>query len=221
MSHGEEYDAIVVGARCAGAPTAMLLARKGYRVLVVDRASFPSDTVSTHVIHAPGIAALDRWGLLDAGHSPPAARRSTRYSFDFGPFTIRGTPRPRSTASRRRTRRGAPCSTRSSSTPPREAGAEVREALHRRRGRRRRRRRRRHPRSRRGWCAGRRTGPRRDRRRRTQLARRQGGRAGAVQREADAAVELLHLLERPAGRRLRDLHPARSGLGGGWRPTTA
>jgi flavin-dependent dehydrogenase len=88
-----EYDAIVVGARCAGAPTAMLLARKGYRVLVVDRASFPSDTVSTHVIHAPGVAALRRWGLLDqviATGCPPVET----YSFDFGPFTITGTPRP-------------------------------------------------------------------------------------------------------------------------------
>ena len=41
------YDVIVIGARCAGSPTAMLLARKGHRVLVVDRATFPSDTVST------------------------------------------------------------------------------------------------------------------------------------------------------------------------------
>lgn len=88
-----EYDAIVVGARCAGAPTAMLLARKGYRVLVVDRASFPSDTLSTHVIHAPGLAALRRWGLLDqvaATGCPPIGT----YSFDLGPFTIAGTPRP-------------------------------------------------------------------------------------------------------------------------------
>lgn len=38
------FDAIVVGARCAGSPTAMLLARKGYKVLVVDKATFPSDT---------------------------------------------------------------------------------------------------------------------------------------------------------------------------------
>ncbi|HEX2063759.1 MAG TPA: FAD-dependent monooxygenase, partial [Acidimicrobiales bacterium] len=59
------YDAIVVGARCGGAPTAMLLARKGYRVLIVDKASFPSDTLSTHYIHQPGVASLDRWGLLD------------------------------------------------------------------------------------------------------------------------------------------------------------
>ncbi len=43
------YDAIVVGARCAGSPVAMLLARKGYKVLVVDRSTFPSDTVSTHL----------------------------------------------------------------------------------------------------------------------------------------------------------------------------
>jgi choline dehydrogenase-like flavoprotein len=48
------YDAIVVGARCAGSPTAMLLARKGYKVLVVDRARFPSDTVSTQLLHPPG-----------------------------------------------------------------------------------------------------------------------------------------------------------------------
>jgi flavin-dependent dehydrogenase len=89
-----EYDAIVVGARCAGSPTAMLLARKGYRVLVVDRASFPSDTLSTHMIHAPGVAALQSWGLLDevvATGCPPI----DSYSFDFGPITISGSPRPR------------------------------------------------------------------------------------------------------------------------------
>jgi flavin-dependent dehydrogenase len=88
-----EYDAIVVGARCAGSPTAMLLARSGHRVLLVDRATFPSDTLSTHVIHAPGVAALRRWGLLDdviATGCPPLET----YSFDFGFFTIAGTPRP-------------------------------------------------------------------------------------------------------------------------------
>src|SRR5437870_7994716 len=88
-----EYDAIDVGARCAGAPTAMLLARKGYRVLVVDRAAFPSDTLSTHMIHAPGVAALKRWGLLDAVTATGCPPVET-YSFDFGPFTIAGTPRP-------------------------------------------------------------------------------------------------------------------------------
>lgn len=86
-----DYDAIVVGARCAGSPTAMLLARKGYRVLVVDRATFPSDTVSTHLIHPPGVASLNRWGLLDrvvATGCPPIHT----YAFDFGPFTISGVP---------------------------------------------------------------------------------------------------------------------------------
>ena len=59
------YDAIVVGARCAGSPVAMLLARKGYEVLLLDRTRFPSDTVSTHYIHQLGVAHLKEWGLLD------------------------------------------------------------------------------------------------------------------------------------------------------------
>ncbi len=60
------YDAIVVGARCAGAPTAMLLARAGHRVLLLDKAAFGTDVLSTHLVHQPGVAALARWGLLDA-----------------------------------------------------------------------------------------------------------------------------------------------------------
>jgi flavin-dependent dehydrogenase len=85
------YDTIVIGARCAGSPTAMLLARKGYRVLLVDRATFPSDTVSTHVLHPLAVAALSRWGVLDrlaATGCPPI----NTYSFDFGPITIAGSP---------------------------------------------------------------------------------------------------------------------------------
>jgi flavin-dependent dehydrogenase len=87
----EELDVIVVGARCAGSPTAMLLARQGHRVLLVDRATFPSDTVSTHVVHPQGIAALDRWGLADrvtATGCPPI----TTYALDFGPISIEGSP---------------------------------------------------------------------------------------------------------------------------------
>ena len=60
------YDVIVVGARCAGAPTAMLLGRAGLRVLMIDRADFPSDTVSGHAIKLAGVERLHRWGLLDA-----------------------------------------------------------------------------------------------------------------------------------------------------------
>jgi 2-polyprenyl-6-methoxyphenol hydroxylase-like FAD-dependent oxidoreductase len=92
MEMGDKrYDAIVVGARCAGSPTAMLLAGRGYEVLVVDRATFPSDTVSTHLIHPPGVAALRRWGLLDRLVETGCPSIHT-YSFDFGPFTLSGAP---------------------------------------------------------------------------------------------------------------------------------
>ena len=87
------YDAIVIGARCAGAPTAMLLARRGYRVLLLDRDRFPSDTISTHMIHPPGVALLERWALLGrlvATGCPPI----TTYSFDFGPVAFAGHPQP-------------------------------------------------------------------------------------------------------------------------------
>jgi 2-polyprenyl-6-methoxyphenol hydroxylase-like FAD-dependent oxidoreductase len=93
MTDSAAYDAIVVGARCAGAPTAMLLARHGHRVLLVDRSTFPSDTLSTLVIQPHGVAALDRWGLLDevrATGCPPMGR----YVFDFGPAVVSGRPRP-------------------------------------------------------------------------------------------------------------------------------
>src|SRR5947208_14377893 len=86
-----QYDAIVVGARCAGSPTAMLLAQRGYKVLVVDRSTFPSDTVSTHLIHPPGVAALRRWGLLDQVIATGCPAIDT-YAFDFGPFTLAGSP---------------------------------------------------------------------------------------------------------------------------------
>jgi 2-polyprenyl-6-methoxyphenol hydroxylase-like FAD-dependent oxidoreductase len=67
-------DVVVVGARAAGAATALLLARLGYDVVVVDRAVFPADTISTHQIARPGVVQLHRWGLLDAvleGGAPP------------------------------------------------------------------------------------------------------------------------------------------------------
>jgi flavin-dependent dehydrogenase len=87
------YDAIVVGARCAGSPTAMLLARGGHRVLLVDRAAFPSDTLSTHYIHQSGVACLERWGLLPriVAAGAPAIRD---YTLDVGPFALHGAPPP-------------------------------------------------------------------------------------------------------------------------------
>jgi flavin-dependent dehydrogenase len=71
------YDVIVVGARCAGSPTAMLLARAGHRVLLVDKDRFPSDKLSTHYIQPPGVQLLKEWGLLDAviaTNAPPITR---------------------------------------------------------------------------------------------------------------------------------------------------
>ena len=84
------YDAIVIGARCAGSPTAMLLARRGFKVLLVDRANFPSDTISTHILWPHGAEILARWGLLErlaATGLPPICRSMT---FDVGPFALRG-----------------------------------------------------------------------------------------------------------------------------------
>ena len=60
-----EYDVIVVGARCAGSPLAALLARAGARVCLVDKARFPSDTPSTHMVQPVGVRILDRLGVLD------------------------------------------------------------------------------------------------------------------------------------------------------------
>lgn len=60
-----DYDVVVVGARVAGAPTAMLLAGCGYRVLLVDRSEIPSDTLSTHAVLRTGTLQLKRWGLID------------------------------------------------------------------------------------------------------------------------------------------------------------
>jgi flavin-dependent dehydrogenase len=70
------HDVVVVGGRVAGSATAMLLARLGHDVVVVDQASFPSDTVSTHSIARSGVVQLRRWGLLDEvlGSGAPAIR---------------------------------------------------------------------------------------------------------------------------------------------------
>jgi len=87
------YDAIIVGARCAGSPTAMLLARRGYRVLLLDRTHFPSDTLSTHALKLPAAAAMHRWGLLDrviASNCTPIAS----WTVDVGPFALAGLAPP-------------------------------------------------------------------------------------------------------------------------------
>lgn len=83
------YDAIVIGARCAGAATAMLLAREGHRVLLVDRARFPSEIPHGHFIHFHGPRRLAAWGLLDpllTTNCPPV----TSVTVDLGDFPLAG-----------------------------------------------------------------------------------------------------------------------------------
>jgi flavin-dependent dehydrogenase len=65
-SRSLDFDAVVVGARCAGAATAMLLARRGLRVLMVDRGRYGTDTLSTHALMRAGVLQLHRWGILEA-----------------------------------------------------------------------------------------------------------------------------------------------------------
>ncbi len=81
------YDAIIVGARCAGAATAMLLARRGHKVLLVDRATFPSDLPHGHFMHRRAPARLKRWGLLPrvAATGAPAI---TSVTSDYGDFPL-------------------------------------------------------------------------------------------------------------------------------------
>ncbi|HEY5438268.1 MAG TPA: NAD(P)/FAD-dependent oxidoreductase [Acidimicrobiales bacterium] len=83
------YDVIVVGARCAGASLAMLLARDGHRVALVDRTSFPSDTMSTHFLWQRGGARLQAWGLLDSLRERGCAPIRT-ITFDVGPVQLCG-----------------------------------------------------------------------------------------------------------------------------------
>jgi 2-polyprenyl-6-methoxyphenol hydroxylase-like FAD-dependent oxidoreductase len=84
---GIRYDVLVVGARAAGASTAMLLARQGLRVLAIDRQAYGSDTLSTHALMRGGVMQLDRWGVLESivRAGTPAIRRTT---FHYGDETI-------------------------------------------------------------------------------------------------------------------------------------
>ena len=78
----DRYDVVIAGARCAGASTAMLLARQGMRVLVVDPTSRGSDTLSTHALMRGGVLQLHRWGLLDAiraADTPPIRKTTFHY----------------------------------------------------------------------------------------------------------------------------------------------
>jgi flavin-dependent dehydrogenase len=86
-SSSSTYDVVIVGARCAGAATAMLLARAGMRVLLLDRAEPRTDTLSTHALMPGGVLQLAKWGLLDTliAAGTPAI---THTSFDYGTRTV-------------------------------------------------------------------------------------------------------------------------------------
>ena len=92
--NASEFDAVVVGARCAGAATAMLLARAGQRVMLVDRSDYGADTLSTHALMRGAVLQLHRWGLLerivDAG--TPAVRSTT---FHLGANTVKVAIKPK------------------------------------------------------------------------------------------------------------------------------
>ncbi|MDG5807989.1 NAD(P)/FAD-dependent oxidoreductase [Streptomyces ossamyceticus] len=87
------YDVIVVGARCAGASTALLLARQGHRVLLIERARFPKDTLSTLYIHQPGVARLAAWGVLDDVASTGCPPVDT-VTYRVGDVRLTGSSRP-------------------------------------------------------------------------------------------------------------------------------
>ncbi len=72
--NADRFDVVVVGARCAGSPLATMLAHRGLRVCLLDRSSFPSDTLSTHLIQPCGVEVLERLGLLDQMLAAGAAR---------------------------------------------------------------------------------------------------------------------------------------------------
>jgi menaquinone-9 beta-reductase len=79
------YDAVIIGARCAGAATALLLARARAKVLVVDRQSYGSDTLSTHALMRGGVLQLKRWGLVPeilAAKTPPIRATTFHYGRD-------------------------------------------------------------------------------------------------------------------------------------------
>src|SRR6202161_4231149 len=83
----KNFDAIIVGARVAGSAAAILLARDGLRVLLVDKDSFPSDRLSTHIVLSGGAKVLERMGVLEmlerAGGVRFARMRSIGPDFDY------------------------------------------------------------------------------------------------------------------------------------------
>ncbi|MHB8382418.1 MAG: NAD(P)/FAD-dependent oxidoreductase [Candidatus Binataceae bacterium] len=84
MSHPDStFDAIIVGARVAGSAVAIALARRGLKILLVDKAVFPSDTLSTHIVLAGGVRVLARMNALE--HLERAGARRYERMRTLGP----------------------------------------------------------------------------------------------------------------------------------------
>src|SRR5215469_18341552 len=91
-TRNSHYDVVIAGARPAGAATAMLLARQGARVLLLDRSRYGTDTLSTHALMRGGVLQLSRWGLLEkiiAEGTPPVRRATFRYADAVVPVIIK------------------------------------------------------------------------------------------------------------------------------------
>jgi 2-polyprenyl-6-methoxyphenol hydroxylase-like FAD-dependent oxidoreductase len=92
MPPAERFDAVIVGARCAGAAAALLMARQGMRVLALDRGAYGSDTLSTHALMRGAVLLLARWGVLprivEAG-TPPIRRTTFHYGAEAIPVDLR------------------------------------------------------------------------------------------------------------------------------------
>jgi flavin-dependent dehydrogenase len=87
-SNGQHYDAVIAGARCAGAATAMLLARQGARVLLLDRSRYGTDTLSTHALMRGAVLQLHKWGLLAGIAAGTPAVRSSTFHLPDGTSTV-------------------------------------------------------------------------------------------------------------------------------------
>ena len=212
LRSGASHDVIVVGARAAGAATAMLLARDGLRVLLLDHSRLGADTLSTHALMRGGVLQLSRWGLhrpdhrrrhpgRDADDVPvrPGERRHHHQTRTRGRRPLRTAshpPRPSARARRRRRRRrGIPLHLGDRPDhPPRSCGRSARHHLRRtvRRARR----------------------PAGHRRRRHPLDDRQACRRGGLPGGPARRRHHLRVLERSGHRRLRVELPAERLLGG-------
>ena len=92
QAYRARYDAVIVGARCAGAATAMLLARSGASVLLIDRQKYGTDVVSTHALMRGGVLQLNRWGVLPrliAAGTPEVRRTTFHYGDEEIPVAIK------------------------------------------------------------------------------------------------------------------------------------